>query len=477
MNTKKRLVIGFTIVEVMVVIFVIGILASITYISYNGIQKKVIDVSLDSDVQRIAALETSYKANHGVVGVAYYSGNGTGSVLGFTPKSGNVIDVVFNSVGYCVRGYNVKGTENSIYSPSTKESSPGVCSQLDPSVSAVGDYYGGSRSYGIAAGDVLAYMSQSDLNQYVVSLQDLGVKWVRWDIEWGLVQPNNSTTFDWTAVDRVANTLKSHNLNSLGIILAVPQWARQSACSTIWECSPSDPQTYGTFAGQVAARYKDSITNFEIWNEPNTNWLPAPNATQYGNVLHAAYTAIKNGNPSAKVVGGSLSPASDDGTNIAPLTFLQSLYSSNNNQYFDYLGVHPSSFPMSPNYVASWNAWQQMYTAHQYMIDHGDSAKKVWITEYCSPTKGTGLSFEVNQSGTYNWGTDYMSEAAQSQLMTSAIDSYVQNSSWIGNFFYYSLIDKGTVLSDQENFYGLIRFDGTKKPSYDVFKSAVKQDS
>ena len=139
MKNKKRFVGGFTIVELAVVIVVISVLASITYIAYVGIQKKVVDMSLDADVQRMAALQTKYKSDHGSTGVAYYSGNGTGSSLGFTPKSGNVIDVVINSTGYCVRGYNVKGTENSIYSPSIKESSPGVCSQITASLTAIAD--------------------------------------------------------------------------------------------------------------------------------------------------------------------------------------------------------------------------------------------------------------------------------------------------------------------------------------------------
>ena len=140
MKIKKLITGGFTIVEIMVVVFVIGILASITYISYNGVQKKVVDVGVDSDVQRMAALQTKYKSDHGATGVAYYSGNGAGSSLGFTPKTGNVIDVVINSTGYCVRGYNVKGNENSITNASIKESSSGICSQISASAFALAGY-------------------------------------------------------------------------------------------------------------------------------------------------------------------------------------------------------------------------------------------------------------------------------------------------------------------------------------------------
>jgi prepilin-type N-terminal cleavage/methylation domain-containing protein len=47
---------GFTIVEVLIVITVIGILASIVIVSYNGIQKKGYDTSVQSDLDSIAGL-------------------------------------------------------------------------------------------------------------------------------------------------------------------------------------------------------------------------------------------------------------------------------------------------------------------------------------------------------------------------------------------------------------------------------------
>jgi len=47
--TKK----GFTIIELLVAIVVIGILATITVVSYNGIQQRARDAQRDSDVTRL----------------------------------------------------------------------------------------------------------------------------------------------------------------------------------------------------------------------------------------------------------------------------------------------------------------------------------------------------------------------------------------------------------------------------------------
>lgn len=50
MNIKKQLIHGFTIVELLIVIAIIGILTTIVAVSYNGVQNNAIGVSLQSDL-------------------------------------------------------------------------------------------------------------------------------------------------------------------------------------------------------------------------------------------------------------------------------------------------------------------------------------------------------------------------------------------------------------------------------------------
>jgi len=136
-NKKNKFRTGFTIIELLVVIVIIGILAAITLVSYNGIQAKARDASVLSDLDTMDALQTNYGLKNGLAGKAYYSGSGSDTTLGFTPSSGNVIDVVTNSTDYCIRGYNTKGTKNSINNSFTKESTLGICSTLNPSATAI----------------------------------------------------------------------------------------------------------------------------------------------------------------------------------------------------------------------------------------------------------------------------------------------------------------------------------------------------
>lgn len=57
--------VGFTIVELLVVIVVIGILAAITIVSYGGLTNKAVEVSLQSDLTNSSDQLKIYKAYHG----------------------------------------------------------------------------------------------------------------------------------------------------------------------------------------------------------------------------------------------------------------------------------------------------------------------------------------------------------------------------------------------------------------------------
>lgn len=60
---KRYLSAGFTIVELLLVIVVIGILASIVIVNYNGVQKRGWDASVRSDLDAIAGILESSRVS------------------------------------------------------------------------------------------------------------------------------------------------------------------------------------------------------------------------------------------------------------------------------------------------------------------------------------------------------------------------------------------------------------------------------
>lgn len=142
MGMGKQLGRGFTIIELIVVIVVIGILATIVTVAYNGIQNSARDNAVLSDLEALDGIQTHYGLTNGVAGKAWYSGTGEDPDLDFTPSDGNVVDVVINSDDYCIRIYNpASASYKTLETAATKESSNGACGSLSPSDTAMSGAY------------------------------------------------------------------------------------------------------------------------------------------------------------------------------------------------------------------------------------------------------------------------------------------------------------------------------------------------
>ena len=62
---KKTLSRGFTIVELLIVIVVIGILAGLVVVTYNGIQQKARDTERKTDINALHGQLEAYQAQNG----------------------------------------------------------------------------------------------------------------------------------------------------------------------------------------------------------------------------------------------------------------------------------------------------------------------------------------------------------------------------------------------------------------------------
>ena len=67
-----------------------------------------------------------------------------------------------------------------------------------------------------------------------------------------------------------------------------------------------------------------------------------------------------------------------------------------------------------------------------------------------------------------------MTEAVQQQILEESIQIFRADHR-NGLYFWYDYADHGTATSTSENFYGLVRADGSKKPAYVSFVAAAAQ--
>ncbi len=317
---------------------------------------------------------------------------------------------------------------------------------------------------GLSVGQTLLGLPASVRNARLDDMASLGITWLRFDIEWSDVQPKNSQTFDWARIDALVAAANARHIEVLPILVYAPRWARSDGCSDSVRCAPKDPAQFGTFAAAAAARYApQGVHQWEIWNEENlaASWLPQADATQYAALLKAASEAIKKVDPTAAIVVGGMGPAASRNGDIAPVEFLAALYGAGGKESFSAVGFHPYSFPANPGYPMSWNAWQQMTNTspslRSVMTKNGDSDKKIWVTEYGTPTGGPGG----------------MSEDAQASMIKDAFKLW-HSYSFVGPLMLYTYKDMGTNPDTKENFFGLVRYDGNQKPAYAALKELLK---
>jgi hypothetical protein len=316
---------------------------------------------------------------------------------------------------------------------------------------------GGGPAFGLSV-PTLVNESPSQQAASLANMRSIGLSWVRVDANWSWAQPTGPSSFNWSWLDQEVSSMTAAGMNIDLIIDDAPAWARDPDASGDWG-QPASAGAFATFAGQVAARYGPrGVRTYEIWNEPNIQafWNPAPDPLLYTTMLRDSYAAIKAVEPNAVVLSGGLAPAANDGTNIAPVTFLEDMYADGAKGSFDALGDHAYSAPALPDTYESWSGWSEMDqttpSLRSVMTANGDAGKQIWITEIGAPSSGP----------------NGVGPAAQAEEVTQAVQG-AQANSWIGAEFFYTYQDAAS----NPDYYGLLNADGSPKPAWTALAAAL----
>lgn len=114
---------GFTIVELIVVVAVIGLLVAIGSVSYNGIRQSASDKSLLSDIDAVESELARYAVkNGGSYGteLSWNSASGSNANIRFMPSSGNVVVVTATASDYCIKAYNPASNKKTLSTAAQK---------------------------------------------------------------------------------------------------------------------------------------------------------------------------------------------------------------------------------------------------------------------------------------------------------------------------------------------------------------------
>jgi hypothetical protein len=307
-------------------------------------------------------------------------------------------------------------------------------------------------------------MSADAIGTRLDGMKAAGATWVRYDLSWDNVQPASARSFNWSAYDTVTKAAVARGLRPLVIVDFTPVWARSAECKSTKFCAPGSDATMATFAAAAVKRYAPmGVHDWEIWNEPNLagRWQPRADPVQYTTLLKTVYPAIKAADDEATVIAGATAPAATSNGDFRPDDFVSAMYEARAQGSFDALSIHPYTYPLTPSVSSPADAWGQMQAIHKMMVNNGDGSKLLWATEYGAPTNGPSDS-----------SVPHVTEGVQAQMVDEAVRIF-RSYSWSGPFLWYDYQDGGTSTVSIENFFGLVRADGSHKPSYDLFVQAA----
>lgn len=310
---------------------------------------------------------------------------------------------------------------------------------------------------GVSTGVVLFTATVGEIDADIAGIAGTGAKWVRTAIRWDLVEPESATSDDWKVADAIVDQSQAHGLDVVFDINGTPKWARNAGAATAE--FPRDLQTYATFAGKVAARYKGRVKAYELGNEPNhVKSFAHPDAAVYAQVLKLSYPVIKAADPGALVLTGGLGGNKDTKGNIPGDVFLADLYKAGVKGFFDAVSYHPYTYPLSPSDDKGDRGWSRMLAARQTMVDNGDGDKQIWVTEFGAPTAGPNA----------------VSQEQQVAIMRDAYRLWA-GYSWAGPLCWFDYRDKGTDTSNHGNFFGLYTNNGKPKLALQQFETLVRK--
>jgi hypothetical protein len=192
----------------------------------------------------------------------------------------------------------------------------------------------------------------------VTAWRQMGVDVVRIHARWWEIAPDgnarrapsgfnaanhNDSHYRWANLDNAVRMVREAGMRVMLTITGPgPLWTSSEPAKRNPRWKPA-PKAYAAFSRAVAARYRDQVDRYLIWNEPNQpGWLQpqwdcdsrrrnctpvAPHV--YRALVRAAVPQIRAADPGAEIVAGELAPIGNapisESTPIKPLPFLREM--------------------------------------------------------------------------------------------------------------------------------------------------------
>jgi hypothetical protein len=210
---------------------------------------------------------------------------------------------------------------------------------------------------------------------------------LRVSLAWGAVESAPGAPYNWNEYDALIGGAARNGIRVLPTVYSSPIWLNGST-----ETPPLGPDLgkFQLFVLAAAQRYgangtfwtenpdipKLPFTYWQLWNEPNSPsfWKPKPNPKQYVKLLRGFESALKLGDPAARIVlaGLFMTPRIKNGIFLD--RYLPALYRNGARGLFDAVAMHPYS-------TTPRQALDAIRDVRRLMARFKDRRKQLWITE------------------------------------------------------------------------------------------------
>jgi hypothetical protein len=200
-----------------------------------------------------------------------------------------------------------------------------------------------------------------------------------------------------------------------------------------------------------AARY--AIRTVELGNEP---YFEGMSPAGYAAAIRPALEAIGALDLPVDVVVAAHVYGDDT-------SWVDGLYehSPDLNSLVDAFALHPYWYGHPPDEPGPEGSFVRIEALREAIDSHGGGSIPIQITEYGQSTAACG--------------EECVSEEHQAADLAAMIDAVTSNPDWkVEMLSIFQLIDRGTNTGERELQFGLLREDGSPKPSYDVVRDAMQ---
>jgi O-antigen ligase len=216
-----------------------------------------------------------------------------------------------------------------------------------------------------------------------------GFTLVRQPFLWQDIEPEQGQ-FTWDVYDAIVAAANQHEtLQLVAVLDGTPPWARQVEAPDHPFAPPASVGDFASFAGAVAARYADSITYYQVWDEPNikSHWGNLdPRPAHYVAMLREAYTAIHAADGTASVMAAALAPTTETGPdNLSDVQFLRAIYDLGGKDYFDAAAGKPYGYNTGPydrRVDPGVLNFSRLILLREEMVRRGDGTKPLWGSNF-----------------------------------------------------------------------------------------------